>query len=128
MAGDGERVVAVVDDDFSVLRSLTNLFSSAGLRAETYESAEAFLASSRLANTGCLVLDLHMPGMSGLELFARLKQADSRIPVVVLTARHEESVRARLLSGGAVAFLVKPFRAGEVLVAVQGALDASLRR
>jgi FixJ family two-component response regulator len=126
MAGDGERVVAVVDDDFSVLRSLTNLFSSAGLRVETYESAEAFLASG-LANTGCLVLDLHMPGMSGLELFARLKQADSRIPVVVLTAGHEDSVRARLLSGGAVAFLVKPFRAGEVLVAVQRALDASLR-
>ena len=127
MARDGERVVAVVDDDFSVLRSLTNLFSSAGLRVETHKSAEAFLASGRLANTGCLVLDLHMPGMSGIELFARLNQADSRIPVVVLTARDEDSVRARLLSGGAVAFLTKPFRAGEVLLAVQRALDASLR-
>jgi FixJ family two-component response regulator len=116
-------VVAIVDDDAPVLRSLKNLLVSAGLRVETFASAEVFLASGRLAETGCLVLDLRMPGMSGLELFSRLATEDPPVPVIILTAVVDEDERERLLREGAAGFFTKPFRAADMLLAVRRALQ-----
>src|SRR5881409_4320418 len=109
----GERdrpVVSVVDDDESLRRSLRNLLRSVGFGVETFASAEEFLRSAQRENTGCLVLDLRMTGMSGLDLLRQLAVADSHIPVVILTAHGDDELRRRSLRAGAVAFLDKPFR------------------
>jgi FixJ family two-component response regulator len=120
---DRDRLVAVVDDDTSVLRSLKNLLTSTGRRVEVFGSAEAFLESKHLGETGCLLLDLRMPGMGGAELFARLIAAERAIPTIILTAVSEDEERQRLLNRGAVAYLTKPFRAADILLAVRHALD-----
>ena len=89
------RLVSIVDDDGSLRRSVRNLLTSVGFRVETFVSAEAFLASMHRENTGCLVLDLRMPGMSGLDLLAHLAAMDSRIPAVILTAHGDDEARRR---------------------------------
>ncbi|PYN83065.1 MAG: two-component system response regulator [Candidatus Rokuibacteriota bacterium] len=121
----GERdrpVVSVVDDDESLRRALRNLLRSVGFGVETFASAEEFLRSAQRENTGCLVLDLRMTGMSGLDLLRHLAVADSPIPVVILTAHGDEETRRRSLQAGAVAFLDKPFRSDVLLDAVRDAL------
>jgi len=115
-------VVSVVDDDESLRRSLRNLLRSVGFGVETFASAEEFLRSAHRKNTGCLVLDLQMTGMSGLDLLRHLAGADSRIPAVILTAHGDEETRRRSLEAGAVAFLDKPFHSDALLDAVRGAL------
>jgi len=116
------RVISVVDDDESLRRSLENFLRSVGFRVETFPSAEDFLRSARRESTGCLVLDLRMPGMSGLDLLRYLATANVRVPAVVLTAHGDEETRQRCLAAGAVAFLGKPFHGGALLDAVQTAL------
>jgi len=118
-------VVSVVDDDASLRRSLRNLLSSAGLSVETFESAEIFLESSSLDKTGCLVLDLRMPGMGGLGLVRRLAASGSRIPVIILTAHGDEDMRQRTLQAGAIAFLEKPVKGPALLDAVRSALGTA---
>ncbi len=115
-------VISVVDDDESLRRSLRNFLRSVGFRVETFASAEEFLASAQRENTGCLVLDLRMTGMSGLDLLRHLAAAKVRVPAVVLTAHGDEEIRQRCLGAGAVAFLDKPFRGDALLDAVQTAL------
>ena len=115
-------VIAVVDDDGSLRRSLKNFLRSVGFRVETFASAEEFLASAERETTGCLVLDLRMTGMSGLDLLRHLAAAKVRVPAVVLTAHGDEEIRQRCLGAGAVAFLDKPFRGDALLDAVQTAL------
>ena len=115
-------VVAVVDDDESLRRSLRNLLRSVGFGVETFASAEEFLRLAQREDTGCLVLDLGLTGMSGLDLLQHLAVADSHIPVVVLTAHGDEETRRRSLQAGAVAFLDKPFRSAALLDAVRAAL------
>jgi FixJ family two-component response regulator len=120
----GERarpVVSVVDDDASLRRSLRNLLLSAGFRVDTFASAEEFLRSAEPESTGCLVLDLRMTGMSGLDLLRHLAAAGSRVPVVVLTARGDAETRRRSLQAGAVAFLAKPFAGDALLDAIRAA-------
>jgi FixJ family two-component response regulator len=120
----GERdrpVVSVVDDDASLRRSLRNLLLSAGFRVDTFVSAEEFSRSAERENTGCLVLDLGMTGMSGPDLLRHLAAAGSRVPVVVLTARGDEETRQRSLQAGAVAFLKKPFDGDALLDAIRAA-------
>ena len=120
----GERnrpVVSVVDDDASLRRSLRNLLLSVGFRVHTFASAEEFLGSGERENTGCLVLDLGMTGMSGLDLLRHLAAAGSRFPVVVLTARGDEETRQRSLRAGAVALLKKPFDGDALLDAIRAA-------
>ena len=95
--------------------------SDLGFRVETFSSAEEFLRSAERENTGCLVLDLRMAGMSGLDLLRHLAVADSRIPVVILTAHGDEETRRRSLQAGAVAFLDKPFHSAALLDAVRAA-------
>jgi two-component system response regulator FixJ len=124
---DPDQIVSVVDDDTSVLRSLRNLLTSTGHRVEVFESAEAFLESKHLGKTGCLLLDLRMPGMGGAELLARLIAAERVIPTVILTAVSEEDERERLLGRGAVAYLTKPFRAADILLVVRDALERDRR-
>jgi FixJ family two-component response regulator len=122
---DPDRVVAVVDDDTSVLRSLKNLLTSTGRRVEVFGSAEAFLESKHVGETGCLLLDLRMPEMGGAELFSLLIAAEPAIPTIILTAVSEDEERKRLLGQGAVAYLTKPFRAADILLAVRDALVAA---
>jgi FixJ family two-component response regulator len=117
-----ERVVSVVDDDQSLRRSLRNLLTSVGFRVETFASAEDFLSCSRQDHTGCLVLDLRMGGMNGLDLLRHLAATGSRIPAIILTAHGDDETRQRSLEAGAAAFLGKPFRADPLLDAVRQAL------
>jgi len=119
------RMVSIVDDDASLRRSLRNLLMSAGLPAETFESAEMFLESGALDNTGCLVLDLRMPGMGGLGLLKRLADSGTRVPVIILTAHADDDMRQRMLQMGATAFMEKPVRGPALLQAIRSALDAA---
>jgi len=119
------RMVSIVDDDASLRRSLGNLLMSAGLRVETFESAETFLESGLLDNTGCLVLDLQMPGMGGLGLLKRLADSGTRLPVIILTAHGDDEMRRRTIQVGATAFLEKPVRGPVLLQAIQSALGAA---
>ncbi len=122
MSGDGDRVVCVVDDDGSLRRSLRNLLTSVGFQVETFPSAAAFLASVHRLNTGCMVLDLRMAGMTGLELLRHLVATGARIPVIILTAHGDADTRHRALQAGAVAFLEKPFPGAALVDAVRSAL------
>jgi len=119
----GERVVSIVDDDPSLRRSVRNLLRSVGYRIEVFESAEAFLQSENRLNTGCLLLDVRLAGMSGLELLAHLVATASRIQVVMLTAHGDEETRQRCLRMGAIAFLTKPFRPEALYEAVKRAME-----
>ena len=125
MSEQNGRMVSIVDDDASLRRSLRNLLMSAGLRAETFESAEVFLESGAPGNTGCLVLDLRMPGMGGLGLLRRLADSGTRIPVIILTAHADDDMRQRMLQVGATAFLEKPVRGPALLQAIRSALGAA---
>ena len=120
-----ERLVSIVDDDESLRRSVRNLLTSVGLRVETFASAEAFLQSAHRDDTGCVVLDLRMPGMSGLDLLLHLSTTGSQIPVVVLTAHSDDEARRRTLHAGAFAFLGKPFHGEALLDAVRRALEGA---
>jgi FixJ family two-component response regulator len=102
-------LVSIVDDDESVRESLPDLLREFGFRAKAFSSAEAFLESGSLDETGCLILDVTMPGMSGPELQRQLTLSGQAIPIVYITAHGGESLRPRLLAGGAVECLSKPF-------------------
>src|SRR5438094_7328490 len=114
--------VSVVDDDESLRRSLGNLLRSVGFGVQTFASAEEFLRSAQRENTRCLVLDLRLAGMSGLDLLRHLAVRDSPIRVVILTAHGDEETRRRSLQAGAVAFLAMPFPSEALLDAVRAAL------
>jgi CheY-like chemotaxis protein len=116
-------VVCIIDDHASLRRSLRNLLSSVGYRVETFESADAFLESRDREHAGCLVLDLRMPGMSGLDLLNHLTSTGSRTPVIVLTAHGDDATRQRSLEAGAVTFLEKPFQSAALLDAVRRAVS-----
>jgi FixJ family two-component response regulator len=115
-------VISVVDDDESLRRSLGNYLRSVGFRVETFASAEDFLGSGRRESAGCLVLDLRMTGMSGLDLLRHLAAANVRVPAVILTAHGDGEMRQRCLGAGAVAVLDKPFHGDALLDAIQTAL------
>ena len=117
-------VVSVVDDDASLRRSLRNLLLSAGLRVQTFESAEVFLQSGSGEQTACMVLDLRMPGMGGLELLRHLRASGSRVPVIILTAHGDDETRQRSLEAGAMALLEKPVRGDALIRVVRSALSA----
>jgi FixJ family two-component response regulator len=116
------RLVSIVDDDESLRRSVKNLLTSVGFRVETFASAEAFLQSAHRADTRCVVLDLRMPGMGGVDLLMHLAAGGTPIPVVILTAHSDDDARRRTLQAGAVAFLGKPFHGEALLGAVRRAL------
>jgi FixJ family two-component response regulator len=117
------RLVSIVDDDESLRRSVRNLLSSVGFRVATFASAEAFLQSAHRSDTGCVVLDLRMPGMSGLDRLMHLAATGTRVPVVSLSAHGDDDARRRTLQAGAFAFLGKPFHGEALLGAVREALE-----
>jgi len=120
-----ERLVAIVDDDPSVRQSTRRLVGSPGYRAEAFGSAEEFLDSGRTTKTGCLVLDVRMPGMDGLGLQRLLADRGLRIPIVFITARASDEEERRALRGGAIAFLRKPVDKESVIHVLDAVLEES---
>jgi FixJ family two-component response regulator len=121
MSRSGETVF-IIDDDASVRRALGRLIRSAGLHAETFATAEEFLRHPERPEPGCLILDLHLPGLCGLGLQERLKAEGRCVPIVFISADTDERARERALRAGAVAFLHKPFEEQELLGAVRRAV------
>ena len=117
-------LISVVDDDDSVRESLRGLIRSVGFAVKVFASAEEFLNSDHLRNTDCLILDVRMPGMNGLELQRQLAASDRKIPVIFITAHGDEEVRSRALNGGAVDYLLKPFSEEALLNAIDAALKS----
>jgi FixJ family two-component response regulator len=108
-------IVMIVDDDESVRRAARRLIKSFGFAVETFASAEDFLTSGRLPQTACLVLDVQMPGLNGLELQSRLISEGHQIPIVFITAFNDDNARDQALRAGAVGYLVKPFEEADLL-------------
>ena len=121
----GVPLISIVDDDDSLRNSLDNLIRSVGFRAQGFPSAEAFLSSNQVHDTACLILDVRLPGMNGLELQRRIVAANWRIPVIFITSHADGDARAWALEAGAVAYLYKPFREEELLDAIDAALNHS---
>ena len=118
-----DGVVFVVDDDASLRESLKNLLRSVGLRVEAFASAQEFLRSKRPDVPGCLVLDVRLPGFSGLDLQKRMAEADVEIPIIFITGHGDIPMTVQAMKAGAVEFLTKPFRDQELLDAIQQALE-----
>ena len=116
-------MISIVDDDESVRDALESLFKSVDYRTEVFASALEFLRSGHHEDSRCLILDVRMPGLSGLELQRQLVSSGSSIPIIFITAHGDEAARAQALGAGAVAFLRKPFTEEALLKAVQAALD-----
>ena len=118
-------LISVVDDDRSVRESLARLIRSVGFSVRVFESAEEFLSSGRDGHTDCVLLDIRMPGMSGLELQRELSASDRDLSVIFITAHgSDDEVRGRALEAGAVDYLLKPLREEEVLKAIDAALSS----
>jgi FixJ family two-component response regulator len=115
-------LISVVDDDESVRESLPDLLNEFGFDAQAFSSAEEFLASDSLSQTSCLLLDVAMPGMTGPDLQRELTVRRQKIPIVFITAHHDETVRPHLLAQGAVECLFKPFTETDLLDALNTAL------
>jgi FixJ family two-component response regulator len=115
-------IVMIVDDDQSLRRAARRLIKSHGYMVDTFASAESFLGSGRLDETACLVLDVHMPGLNGLELQSRLLALGRQIPIIFITAFTDENARAQALNAGAVGYLIKPFEQAELLDCIHRAL------
>ena len=120
---EAKTLIAIVDDDESVRVALAGLFRSMGLATEAFASAIEFVNSEHLSQTTCLILDVMMPGMNGLELQHQLALRDHPIPIIFITGHSDESTRARALRGGAVSFLPKPFSEDALLTAVQSVIE-----
>ena len=120
---DANATVFVVDDDAAMRDSLKDLIRSVGLRGELYASAQDFLRSERPDVPGCLVLDVRMPGLSGLDLQRRLTEAGVSMPIIFISGHGDVPMTVRALKAGALEFLTKPFRDQDLLDAIQQALD-----
>ena len=116
-------LISVVDDDESVRESLPDLLKEFGFAVRTFSSGEEFLASDNIDQTGCLILDIAMPGMSGPELQKELKFRGQQIPIIFITANADEAVRPRMIENGAVECLFKPFSETALLEALNTAFE-----
>jgi FixJ family two-component response regulator len=118
------ELIAVVDDDESLRAALRLLLKGAGFAVTLFGSAEEFLQSGQLSEVACLVADIRMPGMSGLDLQSKLKAESCLVPIIFITAHGDEKMRLRAMRAGAVGFLPKPFDSGVLLDRVRAALGA----
>ena len=118
------KLVAIVDDDELIREALDGLMKAAGFSALAFASAEEFLNSGEQQHTACLIADIRMPGMSGLELQSRLNKYHHRIPIIFITGQGDEKMRMQALRAGAVEFLTKPFHDEVLLESVRAALDS----
>jgi FixJ family two-component response regulator len=117
------KVVAIVDDDELVRGALSGLMKLSGFPALAFASAEEYLNSGEQERTGCLIADIRMPGMSGLDLQSKLLEEHYRFPIIFVTAQGDEKMRMQALRAGAVEFLSKPFDDGVLLDCVRAALE-----
>jgi FixJ family two-component response regulator len=125
MGGVAKHIVIGVDDDFRVRESIQSLVESAGYSPVVFSSAERFLKSGALAAASCLVTDVRMPGMDGIELQRRVRLERPELPVIFISAHYDEGTQKQALTDGAVIFLHKPFDAAELLGAIQAAVSNS---
>ena len=116
--------IAVIDDDASVRAATNNLLSSHGYIVHTFASAEEFLRSNQMHDASCIVADVHMPAMSGLDLLIHMRAQGHRAPFIFITAFPDENVRARALKAGAICFLCKPFAGPTLIKYLDNALEA----
>jgi FixJ family two-component response regulator len=123
MDASAKPVVAVVDDDPRVRESLESLIESSGLTARAFSHADDFLRGGHLAATSCLITDVRMRGMDGLELQRRVRLVRPELPIIFITAHHDDQVERSALAEGAAFFIRKPFDAGELLRATRTALS-----
>jgi FixJ family two-component response regulator len=121
-------IIAVIDDDEDVRQGLTGLLQSVGLRAELFASVREFLDSGRLDRFGCLVLDVRLPGKSGLDFHDDLVKAKVHLPVVFISGHADVPMSVRAMKAGAVEFLTKPFRHQDLLDAIQSAIEQDSAR
>ena len=117
------KLVTIVDDDDLIRSALQGMLKSVGLPSQAFASAEEFLASGQQQQTACLIADIRMPGMSGLELQARLNAEHCRIPTIFITAHGDTRMRMQALRAGAVDFMAKPFDDGVLIESVRAALE-----
>lgn len=122
--GRSRKLVAVVDDDESIRSALLPALQLVGLHAFGFNSAESFMGFGRLSEVGCLVTDLKMPGMGGLELPAKLRDRGYRIPTVFMTAHTDPGARSKAMATGAIAFFEKPFDADVLLETVRKVIES----
>ena len=125
MADVAIHIVVGVDDDFRVRESIESLVESAGFAPLVFSSAEEFLQSGKLAEATCLITDVRMPGMDGIELQRRVRLERPELPIIFITAHYGDEIRRRALGGGAVEFLYKPFDGEDLLRAIDRALNRS---
>jgi FixJ family two-component response regulator len=120
-----KSVIAIVDDDEPLREALESLMKAAGYSAKTFATAEEFLACDDCDKTACLILDVRLPGMSGIELQKQLTEASRRLPIIFITAHGDASLRDSLMRAGAAAFLYKPVRSGALLKEIRRALETN---
>jgi FixJ family two-component response regulator len=120
--------VCIVDDEASIRASLVDLFESAGMRAVAYQSADDFLDRADLSQAGCILLDVHMPGLNGLDLQSRLAAAGCFMPIVFMTGRGTVSMSVQAMKAGASDFLLKPFENAELMEATREAITRNIER
>jgi len=113
-------MIAIVDDDDVVREAMKSLMRSLGYNASTFGSADEFLKSEQVSKTSCLITDLHMPGLSGLDLQDRLIATGHRFPIIFITGYPDENVRVRAMKAGAIGFLSKPFNNDDLLSILRG--------
>jgi FixJ family two-component response regulator len=116
-------LISIVEDDVSVREALTGLMKSFGFNVKAFQRAQDFLKSDRLDSTSCLISDVQMPGMTGLDLYNRLVTSGKPIPTILITAYPDAGVRARALRAGVKSYLAKPFSEGNLLACIHSALD-----
>ena len=118
-------LISIVDDDESVRAAMKGLLSSLGYATDTFASAEEFIASPQSRCTACLILDINLPGMSGLELHRYLRASCVVIPTILITSYPDDAVRSSVLSAGAIGYLPKPFHKADLLDCIRSALGES---
>lgn len=116
-------LISVVDDDESMCEAIEGLMKSLGYTAEAFASAEEFLNSRKVPRTSCLIADVHMPGMTGIELHRHLTVSGQSIPTILITAYPDDSVRERALGDGVVCYLSKPFDEKDLLACIRSSLN-----
>jgi two-component system, LuxR family, response regulator FixJ len=122
--GHTSKLIAIIDDSESMQDSLRDLVESGGFEAQCFGSAKAFLESDLRRTAACLIVDIRMPKMSGLELQARLKEQGCNVPIIFITAYDDAEIRAQAMKEGAVEFLAKPFDHQLLLEMLRGTLDS----
>jgi FixJ family two-component response regulator len=122
-----KTLISIIDDDEDFREALQGLMTSMGFRVEAFSSALDFLARTNIRDTSCLIVDVHMPGMTGIELHRRLVESGYVIPTILITAYPDESVRVRAMADGVIGYLTKPCDSDELLACVSSALERTER-